>query len=91
MGFKVRPGFQSQLHSEGAKGRKGKRRPAWALSSVARPEEAGTWQPQGGPLESWWAAVDCSSSEGRTSFPGPAVIPNSHQTQALTCKNKDVH
>lgn len=54
MGFKVRPGLQSQLHSEGAEGRKGKRRPTWALSSVARPGAAGTWQPQGGALVGSW-------------------------------------
>ena len=49
--FRVRHGFTCQPHSEGAEGRKGERRPAWAQSSVAGPWGPGLWEP-------WWAAGD---------------------------------
>lgn len=48
MDFRVRYGFKSQTHHEGAEGRKGERRPALALSSVTSPGEPGTWQSQEG-------------------------------------------
>lgn len=49
-GVRVRHGLQPQLHSGGAEGRKGRRKPALALSSVASPGKPGPPLSREGPL-----------------------------------------
>lgn len=91
VGFRVRHGLKSWVHSEGAEGRKGGKRPAGALSSVASPGGARYVAASGGGLwEPWGAAGDWGGSEGRAGVPNPPS-PTLPSAQALTCEDEDLH